>query len=95
METIHEEEYVEESCICKCKKKREGCCRCDCEECDPDWTPGIDTADEDSESDYDSSDSMDDVYEECGLSRNEKKLLQDELRAIIEEAETKDTHEEQ
>lgn len=95
METIHEEEYVVESCICKCKNKREGCCRCDCEECDPDWHPGIDTADEDTESDYDSSDSMDDVYEECGLSRDEKKILQDELRAIIQDAETKDTHEEQ
>jgi hypothetical protein len=94
MEDIQEEEYVDEVCSCKCKVKREGCCRCDCEECDPDWKPGIDSADEDTETDYDSSDSMDEVYEECGLSRDEKKILQNELRAIIEDAEATHTHEE-
>ena len=77
---IEEEEYVKEECNCK---------REDCEECDPEWLPGIDTCGEesDTESDYDSDDSMDEVYEECGLSRAEKKMLQDELRALIEEAE--------
>ena len=34
-----------------------------------------------------SDDSMDDVYEECGLTRKEKKILQDELNALIAEAE--------
>ena len=76
---IEEEEYVDES-KCTCQKE-------DCELCDPEWYPGIDTNDEESESDYDSDDSMDDVYEECGLSRKEKKMLQDELNALIEEAE--------
>lgn len=88
MDNIEEEEYVEEDfCSCKCVNKREGCCRCDCDDCDPDWSPGIDTCDEDSESEYDSDDSMDEVYEECGLSREEKKILQDELRELIEKAE--------
>lgn len=78
MEVI-EEEYVLEIEQCKCNEE-------DCEKCDPLWVPGIDTADE-SESDYDSDDSMDDVYDECGLSRAEKKILQDELMTLIEEAE--------
>ena len=77
MDIIVEEEYVEE---CKCKKE-------ECEECDPDWQPGIDTCDEESESDYDSDDSLDDVYEECGLTRAEKKILQDELDYLIRQAE--------
>ena len=85
MEVIEEEYVEEEECLCKCKNKREGCCRCDCEQCDPEWHPGIDTADEES---YDSDDSLDDVYEECGLTRDEKKILQDELNALIEEAES-------
>ena len=78
---IIEEEYEEERENCTCNKE-------DCEQCDPDWKPGIDTCDEDSESDYDSDDSMDDIYEECGLTRKEKKILQDELSILIEEAET-------
>ena len=73
---IKEEKYVDEREKCKCNKE-------DCEKCDPDWEPGAD----ETESDYDSTDSMDEVYEECGLSRSEKKLLQDELRSLIEEAE--------
>ena len=77
METIREEDYVDE---CKCNKE-------DCEKCDPDWQPGIDTCDEESESDYDSDDSLDDVYEECGLTRAEKKILQDELDYLIRQAE--------
>ncbi len=87
---IIEEEYTEEECLCKCKNKREGCCPCDCERCDPDWSPGIDTADEETtdEDSYDSDDSMDDVYEECGLTRDEKKILNDELNLLIEEAES-------
>ena len=78
MEIIEEEEYVKEQCNCE---------REDCEKCDPLWLPGIDTTDEESESDYDSDDSMDDVYEECGLTCAEKKMLHDELNALIEEAE--------
>jgi len=77
---LEEEVYIDEREKCNCQKD-------DCEMCDPDWTPGIDTCDEESESDYDSDDSMDSVYEECGLSRKEKKMLQDELNALIEEAE--------
>ena len=81
MELI-EEEYVDEREKCECKKE-------DCEICDPEWIPGINTDDEESEieSDYDSDDSMDDVYEDCCLTRAEKKILQDELNALIEEAE--------
>ena len=76
------------------KERREEVCRCDnedCEKCDPDWKPGIDTCDEDSEDSddsYDSDDSMDDVYEGCGLTPEEKKQLQDELDYLIEKAET-------
>ena len=88
MELI-EEEYVDEREKCKCNEE-------DCEKCDPLWLPGIDTSPDESdeetdeetdESDYDSDDSMDDVYEECGLTRAEKKILADELNALIEEAE--------
>lgn len=83
---IIEEEYVDESVKCNCKKD-------DCEECDPEWLPGIDTCGEESDSsDYDSSDSMDEVYEDCGLSRAEKKVLQDELRELIEDAEASISH---
>ena len=77
IEDIKREEYVPEECSCGHE---------DCERCDPDWSPGIDTCDE--ESDYDSDDSMDDIYEDCGLSRSEKKILQDELNYLIEQAET-------
>ena len=80
---LEEEVYIDEREKCNCQKD-------DCEMCDPSYFPGIDTADEESESDesdYNSDDSMDDVYEECGLSRAEKKMLQDELNALIEEAE--------
>ena len=80
---LEEEVYIDEREKCKCQKE-------DCEMCDPSYFPGIDTADEESESDesdYNSDDSMDDVYEECGLSRAEKKMLQDELNALIQEAE--------
>ena len=72
------EEYADEREKCKCEKE-------ECGKCDPDWQPGIDT--EDDESDYDSDDSMDDIYEDCGLTRKEKKILQDELSILIEEAE--------
>jgi len=71
------EEYADESEKCKCEKE-------DCDKCDPDWQPGIDTEEE---SDYDSDDSMDDVYSNCGLTRKEKKQLQDELDYLIETAE--------
>ena len=85
MEDIEEEDYVDEECICKCAPKP--CdCKCECDDCDKDWEPGIDTCDE--ESDYDSDDSMDDIYEDCGLSRKEKKQLQDELNYLIKRAET-------
>lgn len=78
---INEEEYVDETPICNCKKD-------DCEKCDPEWLPGIDTCGEESDSsDYDSSDSMDDIYDDCGLSRSEKKILQDELSELIAQAE--------
>ena len=80
---LEEEVYIDEREKCKCQKD-------DCEMCDPSYFPGIDTADEESESDesdYNSDDSMDDVYEECGLSRAEKKILQNELNALIQEAE--------
>ena len=82
---IQEEKYVDETPICNCKKD-------DCEKCDPEWLPGIDTCGDESDtdydsSDYDSSDSMDDVYEDCGLSRSEKKILQDELDELIAQAE--------
>ena len=80
-EDIPIEEYVPEECSCGHE---------DCERCDPDWTPGIDSCDE---SDYDSDDSMDDVYEECGLSRAEKKILQDELNYLIELAEAEEDDE--
>ena len=81
MEVI-EEEYIDEREKCKCNDE-------DCEKCDPEWLPGMDTEPESEtdESDYDSDDSMDDVYEDCGLTRAEKKILQDELNALIEEAE--------
>jgi len=80
---LEEEVYIDEREKCKCQKD-------DCEACDPDWIPGIDTEPESEtdESDYDSDDSMDSVYEDCGLSRKEKKMLQDELNALIEEAES-------
>lgn len=80
---LEEEKYVSED-VCRCKLE-------DCDKCDPDWFPELEDIEEETdseyESDYDSSDSMDEVYEECGLSRAEKKMLQDELRALIEEAE--------
>ena len=41
----------------------------------------------DTESDYDSDDSMDYVYEQCGLDRAEKKQLQEQLRYLEEQAE--------
>ena len=85
---FRQEEYVEEECMCKCPPKRCNC-KCECEDCDKDWEPGIDTEDdsEDTDTDYDSDDSMDDIYEECGLTREEKKILQDELDYLIKQAE--------
>lgn len=85
---IQEEKYVNET-ACRCKLE-------DCDKCDPTWEPGLDTCPEESEeetdseyeSDYDSTDTMDEVYEECGLSRAEKKILQDELMDLIAEAES-------
>lgn len=78
---LEEEVYIDEREKCNCNNE-------ECEKCDPLWTPGIDTDDEsETESDYDSDDSMDDVYEDCGLSRAEKKILQDELHDLIQEAE--------
>ena len=47
----------------------------------------IDDYDDDTESDYDSDDSMDYVYEQCGLDRAEKKQLQEQLRHLEEQAE--------
>jgi len=92
MEVSKNEEYEEEEkCVCECFEEE---CNCDCEcvECDPEWTPGIDDYDsQDSESDYDSDDSMDYVYEECGLNRQEKKQLQDQLRYLEEQAEMMST----
>ena len=82
-EVIVPECYVSE---CECNECKETC-DCPCEKCDPDYDPEEDS-DVESESDYDSDDSMDDVYEDCGLSRREKKQLQDQLSILIEEAET-------
>jgi len=87
MEVLKREEYEEEDCKCECFEEE---CNCDCEcvECDPEWTPGIDDYNsEDTQSSYDSDDSMDYVYEECGLNRAEKKMLQDQLRYLEEQAE--------
>jgi len=95
MEVLKREEYEEEKCVCECFEEE---CNCDCEcvECDPEWTPGIDDYDsEDTQSSYDSDDSMDYVYEECGLNRQEKKMLQDQLRFLIEKAEIETISEEE
>jgi len=91
MEVLKREEYEEEKCVCECFEEE---CNCDCEcvECDPEWTPGIDDYNsEDTQSSYDSDDSMDYVYEECGLNRAEKKMLQDQLRYLEEQAEIMST----
>ena len=85
MEVLKNEEYEEEECVCECFDE-ECKCECECEDCDQDWTPGIDEYDDDTESDYDSDDSMDYVYEKCGLDRKEKKQLQDQLRLLEEQA---------
>ena len=79
---IQEEKYVNET-ACRCKLE-------DCDKCDPDYEPDLEDIEEESdyESDYDSTDTMDEVYEECGLSRKEKKILQDELMDLIAEAES-------
>ena len=76
-----ESDESEEECMCECYEE-ECVCECECVDCDPDWLPDID----DSDSDYDSDDSMDYVYEECGLNRREKKILQEELRLLEEQA---------
>ena len=81
---IQEEKYVNET-ACRCKLE-------DCDKCDPDYEPDLEDIEEETdseyESDYDSTDTMDEVYEECGLSRAEKKILQDELMDLIAEAES-------
>lgn len=84
--SLRKEEYEEEECVCECFEE-ECKCECECEDCDPEWLPAIDEDTDDTESDYDSDDSMDYVYEECGLNRQEKKMLQDQLRLLIEKAE--------
>jgi hypothetical protein len=88
------DEIVEdvEECVCQCYTSRDCMCNCDCADCDPPWNPGTDTecssdSESDFESDYDSSDSLDDVYEELGLTRAEKKQLQDQFNLLLEEAE--------
>jgi len=94
MEVLKPEESDEE-CICKCWEE-ECKCQCECEDCDQDWLPDIDDYNsEDSESDYDSSDSMDYIYDNCGLDRKEKKQLQDQLRYLEEKAVMETIEEEQ
>ena len=78
------DELEEEDCKCECFEE-ECKCKCECVECDPDWTPAIDDYDDDTESEYDSDDSMDYVYEQCGLDRAEKKQLQEQLRYLEEQ----------
>ena len=84
MEEVLRKEEFEEDCKCECFNE-ECKCKCECVECDPDWTPAIDDYDDDTESEYDSDDSMDYVYEQCGLDRSEKKQLQEQLRYLEEQ----------
>jgi len=88
----YDEEESEEECVCKCYKE-ECVCHCECVDCDQDWLPGVD--DDDTESDYDSDDSMDYIYDNCGLDRKEKKQLQDQLRYLEVRAEMETIEEEE